>query len=156
MLYENKLQRGKSSKNYNNIKNKNNKKRGNSCISFSSRKKYWNEFKFLFNLDLYERYFFNNIKENKNKKFYAIDKLWLDKFKSFFEYESLKHILLVNNYNNFEEVVNKLPNDYIKNIDEKRYLLNSHEYKELIKIIQNKKYKILLDIQLLNMIYFVY
>ena len=53
MFYENKLQRGKSSKNYNNIKNKNNKKRGNSCISFSSRKKYWNEFKFLFNLDLY-------------------------------------------------------------------------------------------------------
>ena len=101
------------------VKKNENEFLNNKSFLSTSRKKYWNEIKFLFNLNKYEKQFLNNIKEKNDKKFYAIDKLWLDKFKSSFEYELLKNHLLEIINNNFEQVINKLPNDYIKKLMKK-------------------------------------
>ena len=154
--HKKKINNKKNNNRYNSIDRKNinlkNKYKSNNISSLDIlRKKYLKEIKFLFNLYSHEKNFLNNINEKNGKKFYAIDKSWLDNFKLYYEYDILKYILIKNNYNNFEEAISKFPEDYLNIIHKKlKQNDNSHKYKELTKIIQHKKYKILIEYTVIN------
>ena len=118
--------------------------------SLKKTKKYQKELEILINLYLYEKKDFKSyIKENHNNKFYIIDKSWLYKYKSFYDYFYIRNYLSNKNINEliFEELISNISEDYEEKIIKKDELLKPsfHQYKELTKKTEKKNYKIIIN-----------
>ena len=97
---------------------------------------------FFYSQELKEKsdYVFEELEENNNLEVYLINKSWLEKYQSFYEYKELENHLINLFNNNFgqinyiinnvsiEEIISKLPNDYLNKIKNKGiFLINGNE-----------------------------
>ena len=119
-------------------------------------KKYQKELEILINLYLYEKIKFNSalMENHNNKKFYIIDKSWLSKYKSFYDYQYIEKYCSNQNIENnvefnIEKIISNIPEDYGEKINQKNEFLKPsiylHEYKQLTKKTEKKNYKLLIN-----------